>query len=449
MLGKRNRKKDAVQIDVDWLLGESTAPSEKRFPWFRNLSLFLVAVLAILWCWPIASRQWLNWELQRQLTNAADAPSEDVLPIMLAIHELNPDNSEAMVEQLANVDASKRLFAFHFLEERIQQWRQTSNRPHSAIAILVNALHSERLNAPASLYLRAQLATQLKPLVDSKHPNATKLIASIDRMLALGEPAVQADERSRAPEIKQIAAPVLAASYRITDHSSQSGDPTGSQAEPSPVRIAGPSQGHVLTSMRTATDPPVSVATNPSLPIKLSIPRTAIKGVGMQITDSVEHLTPPSPVASVSAAETMTYHHEPISINGIEKLELEKLLPLLHSSQTKIERQAFNELVRREIPQSIVELAIVMAQGETEERLRAMEAIARAPQNNPIPWLAWMAENADRDVRRRAIALLGSMTDPEAMHKLRALQSREPDSALVDQINQVLLASGTASRSVR
>lgn len=41
------------------------------------------------------------------------------------------------------------------------------------------------------------------------------------------------------------------------------------------------------------------------------------------------------------------------------------------------------------------------------------------------------------------------MTDPEAMRKLRILQSREPDSTIADQISQVLLASGTASLSFR
>ena len=137
-------------------------------------------------------------------------------------------------------------------------------------------------------------------------------------------------------------------------------------------------------------------------------------------------------------------------ISGIDKRTLENLMPLLTSSQPRIVKQAFNELVRRGMTPSHLELAIELAQGNVEQRLKAMETIARDPGfHDRITWLVWIAESADRNVRRRAVSLLGSMTDPEAMRKLRILQSREPDSTIADQISQVLLASGTASLSFR
>ena len=97
-----------------------------------------------------------------------------------------------------------------------------------------------------------------------------------------------------------------------------------------------------------------------------------------------------------------------------------------------------------------LEIAVVLAQGDVEQRLKAMDTIARDPKfEDSIKWLVWMADNADLSVRRRAVVLLGSMTNPEAMLKLRLLLRREPDSAIAALINQVLLASGTASNSVR
>ena len=445
MLGKRNRKENAVQIDVDWLLGESTHQAEPGFPWFRRLSLSLIAVLVVVWCWPLASRQWLNWELQQQLAGSNDGQSEDVLPIMLAINELNPNNSNAMVEQLASSDANKRAFAFHLLEQRIQQWRQASQIPASELTALIESLSEDRFKGSSSLYMRAQLAAQLRQLVTNDLPNAPKWIASIEGMLQQGELAIPSTDRSDSPRTKQSNAPVVAANFRLGENRLIAQD----QIDPPVVRrLPGPSQGH-LTSMRKLTDQTPNVASVPLPNLKLSIPRTLYQGMEIQTPNSAEPSSQLPSISPVSIAEIPAYHQEPTSINGIEKLELEKLLPLLNSSQTKIQRQAFNELDRRKYPQSILELAIAMAQGETEEKLKAMDTIARDPNNISIPWLAWMAESPESSVRRRAIALLGSMTDPEAVHKLQFLLPRESDNAIIDQINQVLLASGNASKSVR
>ena len=136
-------------------------------------------------------------------------------------------------------------------------------------------------------------------------------------------------------------------------------------------------------------------------------------------------------------------------INGIEKLNLEGLLPLLTSAQTRIVQQAIIELGRRGMTTSQLEIAMTLAQGDVEQRLTALETIAKDPDFDAIPWLAWMAAGADRTVRLRAVVLLGSMTNPDAIRKLRILKSREPDGAVAEKISQVLLASGTAFNSIR
>ena len=57
-----------------------------------------------------------------------------------------------------------------------------------------------------------------------------------------------------------------------------------------------------------------------------------------------------------------------------------------------------------------------------------------------------MAQTNDRPVRQRAIAILGSTQDPEAMRRLRELVHREPDQYLQQQIQQALVAGGYANR---
>ena len=203
----------------------------------------------------------------------------------------------------------------------------------------------------------------------------------------------------------------------------------------------------IPTSMRTPKDQAATTVV-PQLPnLSLTIPRTVTKS-NVVLAPSVS----PEPVEELmtSGANVTLETPESSVIRGIEKLPLEKLLPLLTSSQSRIVQQTFNELVRRGMRPPQLEIAVALAQGDIEQRLKAMDAIARDPKfEDSIKWLVWMADSADLDVRRRAVVLLGSMTNPEAMRKLRLLLSREPDSVIADQINQVLLASGTASKSVR
>ena len=241
--------------------------------------------------------------------------------------------------------------------------------------------------------------------------------------------------------------------FRINDSMSVAADPL----DPPSIRqlqntasIAATETRPILTSMRTLTGHAEATApqtkATPLSNMNYSIPRTV--SVATLVQTPAVAVEPVEDVVRIE--QKVTYRTpEPTKINGIDKRPLEQLLPLLTSSQARIVQQSSNELMRRGMTQPQLELAIDLAQGDAEQRLLAMEAIVRDPELNAIPWLVWMAECGNRDVRRRAIVLLGSMTDPDAMRKLRILQSREPDSAISDQISQVLLASGAVANSVR
>lgn len=139
----------------------------------------------------------------------------------------------------------------------------------------------------------------------------------------------------------------------------------------------------------------------------------------------------------------------PIAIQGIEKRPLEDILRLLASAQPKIAVSASNELLRRGMTNQQLEIAVALAQGDVQARSEAMDQLVRDANFDTVPWLVWMAEQADPKVRRKAIAMLGSMSSTEAMRKLRLLKIRESDSSIADQINQVLLATGTPSSNFR
>lgn len=379
MLGRRNRIKEVVRIDVDWLLGETTTKSHRDFSWFKRVIVYLTFVSAVVWSWPYASKAWLKWEWQQQLAHLSGKQSDDVLPILLALKELNPSLNDG------------------------------SPTPPSIETPLMAAL-----------------------------PSISKSLS---------------DFVVEAPEVARVN-PTRTAT-RMSIHGSGSGDvdsldpPTMRQLQNAApiVEIKPVDMTPIPTSMRTLRDQSTTTGV-PQLPnLGLTIPRTVNKAIVVPAPSVL-----PEPVEDLTSnADNITIHtSEPNVPRGYEKLPLEKLLPLLTSSKSTTVQHAFNELVRRGMTPSQLEIAVGLAQGDVEQRLKAMETIARDPNfEDSIKWLDWMATSADRNVRRRAVALLGSMAHPDVMRKLRILLSREPDSAIADQITQVLLASGTASNSVR
>ena len=170
-------------------------------------------------------------------------------------------------------------------------------------------------------------------------------------------------------------------------------------------------------------------------------PMVVSKPARMKLSDQEIDVIPATPQSPDPQAS--------IAISGIETKPFEQLLTLLSSSQPRMVQVASDEFMRRGMTTQQLEMALRVAQGDVPERLAEMDRLVRDKTLDPIPWLTWLAENADRDVRRRAVSLLGSISAPDALRSLRMLKNREPDSAIVDQISQVLLASGSAANSLR
>ena len=150
----------------------------------------------------------------------------------------------------------------------------------------------------------------------------------------------------------------------------------------------------------------------------------------------------PNPVSSDEDSDEPT-------LRGIRKLPQDKLLRLLESRQDRMVTQAAQELQRRGVQPEHLELGLELARGSVAERLQAMDTLVRVAGLNPVPWLVWMAESSDREVRLRAVSLLGATADEEALQKLRQLKNKESDNRVAEQINQVLLAADSARSNHR
>ena len=68
-----------------------------------------------------------------------------------------------------------------------------------------------------------------------------------------------------------------------------------------------------------------------------------------------------------------------------------------------------------------LQLAQRMARGDTETRIECMQSIVGREGWNPIPWLTWMGEDGNREVRQHAINLLGSIASEESIRGIEIL----------------------------
>jgi hypothetical protein len=128
----------------------------------------------------------------------------------------------------------------------------------------------------------------------------------------------------------------------------------------------------------------------------------------------------------------------------LRQLPIERLFPLLGSTQERRVRLVCDELSQRGVPNSLLDLAVQLARGDEALQLELLESLTRVDDANPAPLLCWMAQSSSKAVRKRAIAILGSLQDREVVQQLRFLASREPDSSLRQLIEQTVASnSGT------
>ncbi|MEQ1825159.1 MAG: HEAT repeat domain-containing protein [Pirellula sp.] len=465
-------KKEVVLIDADWLLGDAGRPTRRVGSQFVHSVLFLSAVAAFVWAWPHLSKRWLEWDWQSQLSESEQRSSEDVLPILVALNDLNPNQNAPLVEQLASLDIEKRLIAFHLLQQKLERW--SKNRPtNSELESLWGALMSMRNAPPESILLRGQLAARLTHWVDASGPNASKYQTGIDSMIAEASSFSKPIIKQSAPLGAESGDSITSAVPTITPASKASSSLVpatrmriGDTAPPSSDSITDspslvPSQGTLQSVSRVPTETvtaplgsqPPAYSSGPSY--KLPPPRISVGTSTIPNAVAVKPIQVVNPAPMVSLEElafgngTTEQQPDAGTLSGLNNLPTEKLLTLLASTQRKLVQESSNELKRRGISSEQLELLMDLAQGDVERRLAMMEQLKHEPDTYAIQVLAWLAEQSDAKVRRKAIAFLGAIPTQDAVRSLRMLKLREPDGPIADQISQVLLAVGTNANSRR
>ncbi len=127
------------------------------------------------------------------------------------------------------------------------------------------------------------------------------------------------------------------------------------------------------------------------------------------------------------------------TLAGIDQLPIKELVRLLASVQPKISQAAVLALRRHGMSDNKLELAMQLATGTEQHRLKIIEQLASRTDLDPRVWLLWMAQDGQTAVRARAVAELNSMLDLDVMRELRQQLNRERDPQVAQLIRQVLM----------
>ncbi|MFN7446724.1 MAG: HEAT repeat domain-containing protein [Pirellula sp.] len=399
------------------------------------------AVLLVLYTWPQWSAAWLRTQWSNQLTNAS---TDEALAVIMALRELGSEGTPSIVRQLNDVDPEKRTVAFSALSENIDASKSVQDGVSQLLAI-ASELKSNAPQSAASKLLHDQLAFKI---LDTA-PKSSRLYSNIESLCT----SITGTETNNSLQETQHLIPKVP----------KPSESFPSDAGPMRVTVPGPTR---LTDWSTENVPlpsvpaPVREIPNASIePIKTQSGKT--KAVAAKLSDVSMVSSNSPPASSVSFAPVRLVSNNRIAdtvpaiemtnslsseVQGLEKIPLEQLFPMLGSTQDRRVGMVYEELNRRGVTDPIINRAIDLARGDSQQRLAALEEIIRSDAMNPLPLLVWMAQTNDRPVRQRAIAILGSMQDPEAMRRLRELVHREPDQYLQQQIQQALVAGGYANR---
>ncbi len=131
-----------------------------------------------------------------------------------------------------------------------------------------------------------------------------------------------------------------------------------------------------------------------------------------------------------------------VDLDGIQQLEIEELVRLLASVQPRVAQAAALALRAKGMDDTKLSLASELARGSAARRLELVQQIATNGAMEPRPWLLWMAEDGEPEVRKLAVSLLSSMLDADVERCLRNLLGRERDVQVERTIREVLLVHG-------
>lgn len=160
-------------------------------------------------------------------------------------------------------------------------------------------------------------------------------------------------------------------------------------------------------------------------------PLTPDNNAASLATDQTQHST-----SAVGVEAAPNHIERPLQTYGDRSV-----MHWLANNDPALREQARAELARRSYSNAQIAIATQIVSSDLSTRLTALDSISRSTEHDPRPWLLMMVDDANREVRLRAISALATMRDPSIRARLRKRLSIEPDAAVAGRIRDVLQQS--------
>jgi hypothetical protein len=404
-----------------------------------------------------------------------DSPSKSLFALE-ALESLNPDTLEHLVAGLLNADPRVTRSAYQKINLHMDQWVNADpTMQYSAMkSLALNLQQVPQSSTDNSLTLVRSLAARLySTTVSIDDPQVKQVTQICERLLALPDKTKVAEKESNFSPIPQsppaplerlteppkipTETPINSTTRSLSDstYSTDSTDPihrSSSTPSASLHLVARPTRPRrsdtVKPSSSEEEDGSISFSDSdePTTTMSLSdrtVPQSSLNAVptssNRQINLPVVVATPAS-TSNQPVAKLRTVSIQP-DLAGIEKLEIAELIRLLANDNADVAKAAALALRHKGMTDQKINLASELAMGSAARRLELIQQISTATDLDPRPWLIWMGEDGEPEVRKMSIALLIPMADENVYRSLRNLAARESDAGIKDMIMRTLLSA--------
>lgn len=446
--------RETEYLDATWLLGdEPTSRTSRSGLWFGTV-LCLGLAAAVMWTWPYLSRWYLQREYVQTLLTQTDPHAR--IESLTALSQFLPESVPDLLIGFAQDDATAE-YTYLLLQRYLEQLdeKQTDSKLAHHQHLMVSLERAHLQFTPEGLGFAMRITEDLKHRYQGQQDRLGKLMEErTSRFLAqmVGE-SVRSGKFVAPTTLEPVVASDRASlAHTISNQDNRQPLSSDSSALPPQESVPEPIRPEPKQSLSFAKPPLEERAAKPVI----------VRGGGMKVlrvldtTESKESnyepepMQPKSSVVVGSSYETEASSNDDSivqSIAAMEKLPTGDVLRLLANPHTRIVSAALANLERRGFDQARLDVAVELAQGTTEQKMASMERLIRSGAQ-PIPWLLWMAEDGDRDVRWYAVNQLASFADPNVYSELRLLWNRENDKQIRDQLQRILVSTGSPTERV-
>lgn len=417
-----------------------------------------IAVGGSVW---IYGRRELAKQLEKQA--ASSSPTESILA-MDALHELDPNRIDHLVLALRHADIRVAKSSSQLINLYIDKWSSMElTQKYSSMRSLAEQLGKTPHGLPeANVTLVRSIAARVYSISVATDDPQVKPIAEICKRLLVLEsvdpsqppsPSNLLSVNSASPNLPPQSPPGPLSSNSVSPRAPQENESTLAfssasltQADQAPEALA--NQQASLQLLSAPTRPRASVRKTKSGQSDGSMGamsnQTDSPTISLSDTGGYEPkaelpvvVATPASIASTPLATMKVVSNSP-DLAGIEKMQIAELVKLLGHTNSDVGKAAALALRHHGLSDEEIQLASELANGSANRRLQLIQQIASQGKVNPRPWLVWMAEDGEPEVRRMAVSLLAPMIDETVTRSLRNLVVREPDSQTKELIARVL-----------